>query len=147
MEAQNNPSVATAAIHERQGATADDRSEGLVVTWKTLDDFSPTMLKRPVYLSIDLDVLKSDLVTDWRVGVHEGDVMGEGYGDNHGRMSLEQLLALIKTIGETASVQAGDICGVTEMLGELSPAAREKTLETVKQVYEAMLSAIQPASP
>ena len=25
------------------------------------------------------------------------------------------------------------------MLGELSPAAREKTLETVKQVYEAML--------
>ena len=62
------------------------------------------MLKRPVYLSIDLDVLQSDLVTDWRVGVHEGDVMGEGYGDNHGRMSLEQLLALIKTIGETASV-------------------------------------------
>jgi len=114
------------------------------VKWKTLSDFDPVtaLPDLPVYLTIDLDVARAKIVTDWRRDPSAHDVTTWGTGDNQGNMEWETLLALVRSIGRARRIAGADFCGLTRDVGLLGEEARASSLEAVREIYSAVCEAI-----
>ncbi len=124
----------------------DGPRPALEVTWKDVAGFSPTMLPDlDVYLTIDLDVAKDAIVTDWRFKPTDDDWMPWGLGDNQGRMPYDDMLALIRRIGRHRRIRGADFCGMTEGLDQLPDGAYESSLIATLDVYDALCDAIASA--
>jgi arginase family enzyme len=136
--ARNNPSIERARVTPLPPNHQRKERRGLAVQWRDLAAFDPkSVASEIVYISVDLDVLRRDLVTDWR---REGP--GGTITDNQGVMTLRQLLALIRRVGRARKVVAADLCGLTERFFELEPAQLERSLETVATVYDALVEVV-----
>ncbi|MBI2375137.1 MAG: hypothetical protein HYV07_14165 [Deltaproteobacteria bacterium] len=106
----------------------------LVVSWKTLSSFDlRTLRDRPIYLSVDLDVVRDRPVTDWR---------REDDHSNEGNMSWEELLELVDRIGSTRRVMAADVCGLTHEISSLEASTRDDSLAAVGEIFEALYLAV-----
>jgi hypothetical protein len=116
----------------------------LRVQWKTLADFDARrdLPDLPVYLTIDLDVARSKIVTDWRRDPSVDDVTTWGTGDNQGNMEWDVLLALVRRIGAARPILGADFCGLTHTLEEISDEARASSLDAVHDIYGALVDAI-----
>ena len=137
--ARNNPSVASARS-ERLRKNASKKDRGLVVRWKSLADFDPASIAdERVYITVDLDVLRDAVVTDWR---RQGLEQGEP-NDNHGDLRLDELLALLKSIGRHNKVIGADLCGLTEHYAYLSEERRQESLYSIGQVYDIIVEIIE----
>ena len=117
----------------------------LRVQWKTLADFDPTGLPDlPLYLTIDLDVLRSALVTDWRHDPEpDKDVHPWGYGDNQGVMELDTLIELIGRLGRARKIRGADFCGLTRHFHEIHDDAKAMSLECIGKVYDALVEVMK----
>jgi arginase family enzyme len=137
--ARRNPSVISARV-ERLPSNPRRLARGLVVRWRDLTAFDPDSLRgEGVYLSVDLDVLRRGLVTDWR---RTGDRGLAAPADNQGDLSVDELLDLLRAIGRRRRVLGADLCGLTEGVDRLPESAREASLETVAQVYDALVELV-----
>lgn len=133
--ARRNASVMSArSLRLPKNAKKKDR--GLVVQWRDLSAFEPASIAADqVYISVDLDVLRNDVVTDWR---RYGD-QSQGPTDNQGDLRLEELLQLIARIGANKPVIGADICGLTQDYAQLDPALLQHSMESIGQVYDALI--------
>lgn len=116
----------------------------LRVQWKTLADFDAVrdLPDLPVYLTIDLDVARAKIVTDWRRDPSSDDVTTWGTGDNQGNMDWDVLLALVRSIGGARRILGADFCGITHTVAALSDDARASSLSAVGEIYQALADAI-----
>ena len=141
--AQKNPSVKQARLSEVTPPKHPEPLPALVVKWRALSEFQPSTLPRlPLYLSVDLDVLKGSLVTDWRKSPKRSGPTRFGVPENQGEMSLETLLELLTKLGEARPLLGADVCGLTHELAALSAEAREESLAANVQVVKLLLELV-----
>jgi len=128
----------------------------LLVRWRDLTAFDPDSIAGDqVYLSVDLDVLRTGIVTDWRrkrpAGADAsaaGDDPGKSLPrddpgkslprDNQGDLTLDELLGLIASIGACRQVIGADLCGLTRHFAALDAAQLQASLATCVAVYRAL---------
>lgn len=156
-EARANPSVAEVLEREevppplRKSTPAFLRDDTprpcLDVRWKTLADFDPArdLPDLPVYLTVDLDVCKDKPTTDWLVRGREPPKNAWGVTDNQGILSWEELLLLVERIGAARPIAAADFCGLTTKIASIPAAARERSLDGIAEIYEALTRAMARA--
>lgn len=133
--AKKNPSVQAARLSEVTPPKHEQPFPALVVKWRALSEFQPSTLPRlPLYVSVDLDVLKVSLVTDWRKSPKRSGPTRFGVPENQGEMSLEVLLELLRELGGARPILGADVCGLTHALSALSAEAREESLAANVQV-------------
>ncbi len=154
-EARANPSVAEVLEREepppplRKSTPAflrDDTPQPcLDVRWQTLEHFEPArdLPDLPLYVTVDLDVCKDKPTTDWRVRGREPPKNEWGVVDNQGTMAWQDLLSLIERIGAARQIAAADFCGLTKDIGSIPDAARERSLDGVAEIYQALTQAIR----
>ncbi|MFO0723375.1 MAG: hypothetical protein U1E65_06320 [Myxococcota bacterium] len=141
--ALKNPAIAKAKMKEVRPPKSETAYPALVVKWRPLSALDPSQLpEAPIYVSVDLDVLKLDLVTDWRKSPRRSAPTPFGVPENQGEMSLPTLLALIAQLGAARPMLGADVCGLTERLGELSPEAQATSIQTTAAVVEALQAAL-----
>lgn len=150
--AQGNPAVdfakeVTMEVPNTSHLPESIRPQGekaLEVKWKTLDDFDPHALPQlPIYLTVDLDVARNGVVTDWRRDPSDEDVTNWGYGDNQGNMEFDDLLKLIRSIGAARPVWGADFCGITEEFEYMTEEAKDHTLQCIYDVYSALADVVK----
>jgi len=135
--ARRNPSVQSARV-ERLAAVHRKQTRGLGIRWRSLREFSPASIaSERVYLSVDLDVLRRDIATDWLRKRGQG-----AFVDNHGVMTLPQLLKMIARISRQHEIVGADLCGLTERFADLERARLDRSLETIAAVYDALVVAV-----
>lgn len=130
--ARKNPSVRYARS-ERLGKNPSKKNRGLIVRWRDLKAFDPASIADDqVYISVDLDVLRDALVTDWRRACQQSAQIC----DNQGDLSLDELLDLLKSIGQHKRVIGADICGFTQYFAQLPSERLQQNLDNIGQVYD-----------
>ncbi|MCC7383234.1 MAG: hypothetical protein IT384_15465 [Deltaproteobacteria bacterium] len=113
------------------------------IDWNNLDQFDSAALPpHPIYLTIDLDVLRGWPVTDWRKGGPGARVDAHGLTENQGDMELDVLLALVRRLGAAREILGADICGLTAAIARFPAPVREASLDAVGDVYAAVCDAI-----
>lgn len=131
--ARRNASVRSARV-QRLPANPRRIDRALVVRWRDLAAFEPDSLRGDaIYLSVDLDVLRRGLVTDWR---RTGDGGITAPSDNQGELEFDELEQLLRRLGRARRVLGADVCGVTEHLAKVPEALQRQSLETVGRVYD-----------
>lgn len=131
--ARRNASVRYARS-ERLRKNPSKKNRGLLVRWRDLSDFDAASIKhQQVYITVDLDVLRDAVVTDWRR--QDGDE-SESANDNHGDLSLPELLTVLEHIGAHKQVIGADICGLTEYFAHLPADLLQQNLDNIGQVYD-----------
>jgi arginase family enzyme len=127
--ARASMAVAQVRRAKRQLPTDPAPRDALIVRWKDPGHFDPEALAAwPVYLSIDLDVVRDTIVTDWRR-------VGPGIADNQGALSWEELLALVERITAARPIRGADVCGLTAALEGLPPELHERSLAAMVELY------------
>lgn len=152
-DAAKNPAVLSHRVVELEhpnkshlpAVLQDGPEPALEVNWKALDEMDwggiPDL---PVYLTIDLDVARDRIVTDWRRDLEEHEpITPWGYGDNQGNMPFDDLLKLVRRLGSHCRIAGADFCGFTRHFEELSEEALESSLSAVGDIYEALVDAIE----
>ncbi|MBN2361740.1 MAG: hypothetical protein JXR83_19970 [Deltaproteobacteria bacterium] len=147
--ARRNPSVASARS-ARLPQNKRKFRRGLLVRWRDLGAFDPRSIAGDqVYLSVDLDVLRGGVVTDWRRKLpaaaparsRAGGAAGGRVADNQGDLSLAELLDLIAAIARCRRVIGADLCGLTREFAALDAARQASSLATCAAVYRALVAA------
>jgi arginase family enzyme len=138
-EAKNNPSVARVRSKSIRVPDQQQPKKGLRVEWKTLRELDLGGLPdRPVYLTVDLDVLRHYPVTDWRKAPARSPATPHGLPENQGEMELDVLVDLIARIGSARRIAGADVCGLTSELERLPEGARQASFEAVERVVRAI---------
>lgn len=141
--AKKNPSVKQARLSEVTPPKHAEAFPALVVKWRALSELDPATLPQlPLYISVDLDVLKGALVTDWRKSPKRSKPTRFGVPENQGEMSLEVLLELLEKLGRARPLLGADVCGLTHELGALSEAARQESVAASVQVVQRLLELV-----
>lgn len=167
VSARRNASVLKASAAPLR-ANPKRHKRGLLVRWRDLTAFDPSSIRCDrIYLSVDLDVLRDAVVTDWRRksadavtprrGLSLSDVLGVPipgreveaaavvdpvFADNQGELTLAELLALIARIGAARTVIGADICGLTEHFADLPPQRLSSSLDAIVAVYDAIAATL-----
>jgi hypothetical protein len=116
-----------------------EAEKALEVKWKTLEAFDPSVLPDlPIYLTIDLDVARDGVVTDWRREPNPEDITTWGYGDNQGNMAFKDMIELIRQIGQARAIWGADFCGLTEEFDAMSQEAQDHSLAATEEVYDVL---------
>lgn len=135
--ARRNPSV----LDAHAGSLPRNKRKyrrGLLVRWRDLTAFDPqSIASDQVYLSVDLDVLRRGIVTDWR-RKRSVDAPPDAERANQGDLSLAELLDLIAAIGSCRRVIGADLCGLTRTFEALDAAQQQASLTTCVEVYRAL---------
>ncbi|MBI4816336.1 MAG: hypothetical protein HY791_08760 [Deltaproteobacteria bacterium] len=134
--ARRNP-----AIRRVRKARSTPENPTLLIDWHTLADFRPEDLPNlPVYLTIDLDVVRDRPVTDWRRKADREDGV---ITPNQGDMSFSTLVALVESIGRNRKIIGADFCGLLQRTTWLRDERLEDSLAAVAETHAALARAIE----